>query len=148
MSSLFLLLCQECAEQEQSDPEWSRITLKQKGVDNKNRKQPWPQLVYYTSIFCCICDCVFQENGIVIRSSRKEQCKGTPNPRLWSPFQSSGATLQPIQYYYVILGLTPIILRALRHHLTHFPCSDPSYRCRDTKTLQYIMQIIPSRSLI
>jgi len=47
----------------------------------------------------------------------------------------SRATLQPIQYYIVILGLTPIIPRALRYHLTHFPCSDPGYRCRDAKTL-------------
>ena len=62
-------------------------------------------------------------------------CKGTPNPRLRSLFQSSGAILQPIQYYYVILGLAPIIPRVLRCHPTHFPCSDPSYRCRDTKTL-------------
>jgi len=64
-----------------------------------------------------------------------QHCKETPNPWLRSPFQSSGVTLQPIQYYYVILGLTPIIPRALRCHPTHFPCSDPGYRCRDVKTL-------------
>jgi len=68
-------------------------------------------------------------------SSTTGVCKGTPNPRLWSPFQSSRAILQPIQYYYVILDLTPIIPRALRCHPTHFPCSDPGYQCRDTKTL-------------
>jgi len=62
-------------------------------------------------------------------------CKGTPNPRLRSPFHSSRAILQPIQYYYIILGLTPIIPRALRCHPTLFPCSDPGYQCRDTKTL-------------
>ena len=62
-------------------------------------------------------------------------CKGTPNTPLRSPFQSSGATQKPIQYYYVILGLTPIIPRALCCHPAHFPCSDPGYQCRDAKTL-------------
>jgi len=57
------------------------------------------------------------------------------DPHHQSPFQSSGVTLQPIQYYYIILGLTPIILRALHCHPTHFPCSDPGYQCRDAKTL-------------
>ena len=47
----------------------------------------------------------------------------------------SRATQKPIQYYYVILGLTPIIPRALRCHPAHFPCSDPGYQCRDAKTL-------------
>ena len=47
----------------------------------------------------------------------------------------SGATQKPIQYYYVILGLTPIIPRALHCHPAHFPCSDPGYQCRDAKTL-------------
>ena len=47
----------------------------------------------------------------------------------------SGATQKPIQYYYVILGLTPIIPRALRCHPAHFPCLDPGYQCRDAKTL-------------
>ena len=65
----------------------------------------------------------------------KPYCKGTPNMPLRSPLQSSGATQKPIQYYYVILGLTPIIPRALRCHPAHFPCSDPGYQCRDTKTL-------------
>jgi len=53
--------------------------------------------------------------------------KGTPNTPLRSSFQSSGATLKPIQYYYVILGLTPIIPRALCCHPAYFPCSDPGY---------------------
>jgi len=44
------------------------VTLKYKGVDNKSRKQPWPQLMYCASIFCCICGCIFQEDGIVARS--------------------------------------------------------------------------------
>ena len=28
-------MCQGCAEQEQSDPEWSRVTPEWKGFDNK-----------------------------------------------------------------------------------------------------------------
>jgi len=62
-------------------------------------------------------------------------CKRTSNTRLRSLFQSSRVTLKPIQYYYVILCLTPIILRALHCHPTHFPCSDSGYQCRDVKTL-------------
>ena len=62
-------------------------------------------------------------------------CKGTPNTPLRSLFQSSRVTLKPIQYYYIILGLTPIIPRALCCHLAHFSCSDPGYWCRDAKTL-------------
>ena len=65
----------------------------------------------------------------------QKQCKGTSNMPLWSLLQSSGATQKPIQYYYVILGLTPIIPRALCCHPAHFPCSDPGYQCRDAKTL-------------
>jgi len=34
-SLLYHAACQECAEQEQSDPEW-------KEVDNKSGEQPWP----------------------------------------------------------------------------------------------------------
>jgi len=68
-------------------------------------------------------------------TQHEPSCKGTPNTLLRSPFQSSGATRKPIQYYYVILGLTPIIPRALRCHLAPFPCSDPGYQCRDTKAL-------------
>ena len=32
-------------------------------------EQPWPQLVHCASICCHICDCIFQENGIVVRSA-------------------------------------------------------------------------------
>ena len=73
-------------------------------------------------------------SGYILCSSQ-DTCKGTPNTPLRSPFQSSGATRKPIQYYYVILGLTPIIPRALRCHPAPFPCSDPGYQCRDAKTL-------------
>ena len=66
------LSCQECVEQEWSDLEWSGVTLEWKGVDNKSGEQPWPQLVCYASIFCCVCSCVFQEDWIVARSSGEE----------------------------------------------------------------------------
>jgi len=67
-------------------------------------------------------------------ASRRSNLGGGVNVR-GSLIYNSRATLQPIQYYYVILGLTSIIPRALHCYPTHFPCSDPGYRCRDTKTL-------------
>jgi len=72
--------------------------------------------------------------GIVV-SEFRQRCKGTSNMPLQSPFQSSGVTWKLIQHYIVILGLTPIIPRALRCHPAPFPCSDPGYQCRDAKTL-------------
>ena len=35
-------------------------------------EQPWPQLVCCASIYCRVCGCVFQENGIVARSFGEE----------------------------------------------------------------------------
>ena len=35
-------------------------------------EQPWPQLVRCASIYCRICGCIFQEDGIVTRIFRKE----------------------------------------------------------------------------
>jgi len=35
-------------------------------------EQPWPQLVCCTSIYCRMCGCVFQEDGIVVRSFGEE----------------------------------------------------------------------------
>jgi len=54
--------CQEHVEQEWSDPEWSRLTLEWKRVDNKNGEQSWPQLVCCALICCCMCGCIFQED--------------------------------------------------------------------------------------
>ena len=64
--------CQGCAKQKRSDPEWSRITLEWKGVDNKVGEQLWPQLMRCASICCCTCGCVFQEDRIVVRSAGEE----------------------------------------------------------------------------
>ena len=76
-------------------------------------------------------------------------CKGTPHTQLWSPYQSSRVTLQPIKYYYIIFGLTPIILSILCCLLVHFHCSDPGYQMQGREdTVIYILQVIPSRSLI
>ena len=127
-----MVCCQGHVEQGQSDPEWSGRDL-----TTKVREQPWPQLMHCALICCHMCGCGFQEDRIVVRRSGEEWyiCKGTPNTPLRSLLQSSGATQKPIQYYYVILGLTPIIPRALHCHPAHFPCSDPGYQCRDAKTL-------------
>ena len=63
---IVLCLCvKDRVEQEQGDLEW-------KGVDNKSGEQPWPQLMHCALIFCCICGCIFQEDGIVARSSGEE----------------------------------------------------------------------------
>jgi len=35
-------------------------------------EQPWPQLVRCASIYCRICGCIFQEDGIVTRSFGEE----------------------------------------------------------------------------
>ena len=76
-------------------------------------------------------DTLFKSGTIALRRSNLGGEVNVRGPLI----HDSGVTLQPIQYYYVILGLTPIIPRALHCHPMHFPCSDPSYRCRDTKTL-------------
>jgi len=59
-------------EQEQSDPEWSGITLEWKGLTTKMEEQPWPQLVRCALIFCHMCGCIFQEDWIVTRSFGEE----------------------------------------------------------------------------
>jgi len=41
-------------------------------LTTKVREQPWPQLMCCALIYCCICGCVFQEDGIVARSFREE----------------------------------------------------------------------------
>ena len=41
-------------------------------LTTKVGKQPWPQLVHCASICCCMCGCVFQEDGIVVRSAGEE----------------------------------------------------------------------------
>jgi len=43
-----------------------------RGLTTKVKKQPWPQLMYCASICCHVCGCVFQEDGIVVRSSGEE----------------------------------------------------------------------------
>ena len=47
----------------------SGITLEWKGVDNKVGEQPWSQLVCCALICCRTCGCIFQEDGIVVRSA-------------------------------------------------------------------------------
>ena len=52
----------------------NRAELLQSGreLTTKMGEQPWPQLVRYASICCCVCGCVFQEDGIVVRSAGEE----------------------------------------------------------------------------
>jgi len=70
--TLSLPLCQVHVEQEQSDPEWSGITLEWKGLTTKMGEQPWPELVRCALIFCRVCGCIFQEDWIVTRSFGEE----------------------------------------------------------------------------
>jgi len=41
-------------------------------LTTKVGEQPWPQLMRYASIYCRVCGCVFQEDGIVARSFGEE----------------------------------------------------------------------------
>jgi len=53
---------------------WNGAELLQSGreLTTKVGEQPWPQLVHYALICCCICGCTFQEAGIVVRSAGEE----------------------------------------------------------------------------
>jgi len=60
---------------------WSRNGVTQSGAEllwsrrvltTKNGEQPWSQLVHCASICCRVCGCIFQEDGIVARSSGEE----------------------------------------------------------------------------
>jgi len=53
---------------------WSGAELLQSGreLTTKVEEQPWPQLICCTSIYCHVCGCVFQEDGIVVRSAREK----------------------------------------------------------------------------
>jgi len=53
---------------------WSGAELLQSGreLTTKVGEQPWPQLVCCASICCHVCGCIFQEDGIVVRSSGEE----------------------------------------------------------------------------
>jgi len=52
----------------------NRAELLQSGreLTTKIGEQPWPQLVRCASICCRVCGCVFQEDGIVVRSVGEE----------------------------------------------------------------------------
>jgi len=51
----------------------------------------------------------------------------------------TGVTLQLIKYYYVIFGLTPIVLSALCCLLMHFYYSDPGYQKQGHENNIYIV---------
>jgi len=53
---------------------WSGVELLWSGreLTTKVGEQPWPQLMHCALICYRMCDCVFQEDGIVVRSSGEE----------------------------------------------------------------------------
>jgi len=53
---------------------WSRAELLQsrRELTIKVGEQPWPQLMCCALICCCMCGCIFQEDGIVVRSAGEE----------------------------------------------------------------------------
>jgi len=53
---------------------WRRsgVTQSRRELTTKVGEQPWPQLVRCTSICCYVYGCVFQEDGIVVRSAGEE----------------------------------------------------------------------------
>jgi len=59
--------------QSRSGVTWSGAELLWNGRDLITKwEQPWPQLMCYTSIYYCMCGCVFQEDRIVARSFGEE----------------------------------------------------------------------------
>jgi len=52
----------------------SGVELLQSGreLTTKVGEQPWPQLMHCASICCHVCGCIFQEDGIVVRSAGEE----------------------------------------------------------------------------
>ena len=51
---------------------WSGVTWSERKLITKVEEQPWPQLVHCASICCCVYSCIFQEDGIVVRSAEEE----------------------------------------------------------------------------
>jgi len=48
---------------------WNKSRVTRNGRDLTTKwEQPWPQLVCCASIYCHVCGCIFQEDGIVARS--------------------------------------------------------------------------------
>jgi len=50
----------------------SGVTRSGRELTTKVGEQPWPQLMHYASICCRMCGCIFQEDGIVVRSAGEE----------------------------------------------------------------------------
>jgi len=69
-------------------------------------------------------------------SHHQQQQQQEEEPFVRGPLTNdSRVTLQLIKYYYVIFGLTPIVLSTLHCLLTYFHCLDPGYQkqgCKDT----------------
>jgi len=50
----------------------AELLQSERELTTKVGEQPWPQLVHCASICCCVCGCIFQEAGIVVRSAGEE----------------------------------------------------------------------------
>ena len=50
----------------------SGVTQSRRDLTTKVREQPWPQLMCCASICYRVCGCIFQEDGIVVRSAGEE----------------------------------------------------------------------------
>jgi len=50
----------------------AELLQSRKELTTKVEEQPWPQLVRCALICYCMCGCVFQEDGIVVRSAEEE----------------------------------------------------------------------------
>ena len=53
---------------------WNKVELlrSERELTTKVGEQSWPQLVCCASICCRMCGCIFQEDGIVVRSAGVE----------------------------------------------------------------------------
>jgi len=50
----------------------AELLRSERELTTKVEEQPWPQLVYCASICYRVCGCVFQEDGVVVRSAGEE----------------------------------------------------------------------------
>ena len=50
----------------------AELLRNERDLTTKVGEQPWPQLMRYALICCRTCGCVFQEDGIVVRSAGEE----------------------------------------------------------------------------
>jgi len=66
---------EDCQVRGGAGADWAGVEWNYSGMGDLTTKkeQPWPQLVRCASIYCHVCGCVFQEEGIVVRSFGEER---------------------------------------------------------------------------